>query len=197
MRKRKRKNQVDLPSMSQIEAERRKLKYKERYRQVLSSTIGILAVVAAVAVLVASLVLPTLQVAGTSMEPTLMDGDVVVLVKQPKFETGDLVGLYHNGKILLKRVIAGAGDWVNMDESGNVYVNDVPLSEPYVTEKSLGECNIEFPYQVPDGSWFVLGDHRTTSIDSRNTAVGCIPQENIIGKIILRVWPLNDISIIC
>lgn len=194
---RKRKNQVDLPSMSQIEAERRKLKYKERYRQVLSSTIGILAVVAAVAVLVASLVLPTLQVAGTSMEPTLMDGDVVVLVKQPKFETGDLVGLYHNGKILLKRVIAGAGDWVNMDESGNVYVNDVPLSEPYVTEKSLGECNIEFPYQVPDGSWFVLGDHRTTSIDSRNTAVGCIPQENIIGKIILRVWPLNDISIIC
>lgn len=193
---RKRTNPVDLPSMAQIEAERKKLRYKERYRRVLSSTVGILAVVAAVAVLVASLVLPTLQVAGTSMEPTLMDGNVVVLMKQPKFETGDLVGLYHNGKILLKRVIAGAGDWVNMDEQGNVFVNDVPLAEPYVTEKSLGECNIEFPYQVPDGSWFVMGDHRTTSIDSRNTAVGCIAQENIIGKIMLRVWPLNSISII-
>lgn len=193
MRKRK---PVSIPSLEQVEAEREKIKYRKRYRRTLSGTLGVLAVAAAAAVLVATLVLPTLRVSGKSMEPTLQDGDVVVLLKQKSFDTGDLVGLYHNGKILLKRVIAGAGDWVNVDEDGNVFVNDEPLTEPYVTEKSLGLSDITYPYQVPDGSWFVMGDHRAVSVDSRNSAVGCISQEQIIGRIVFRIWPLKNLSAI-
>lgn len=192
----KKKGPVALPTIEQIEAERKRLDYNRRYTRALSRTVAVLVVVAALAVLVASLLLPTLQVSGMSMEPTLEDGDIIVLVKRSGFETGDLVGLYHNGKILLKRVIAGAGDWVNIDAEGTVYVNSVPLDEPYLIEKTLGECDIKLPYQVPDGTWFVMGDHRSSSIDSRSTAVGCIKQSDMIGKIVLRVWPLKQFSII-
>lgn len=187
---------VVIPTAEQIEAERKRIQYRRQYSRALASTVGVLAVVAALAVLIASLLLPTLQVSGTSMEPTLADNDVIVLVKRAKFETGDLVGLYHNGKVLLKRVIAGAGDWVDIDADGTVQVNGVVLEEAYVTEKSLGECDLDFPYQVPDGSWFVMGDHRSTSIDSRSSAVGCIKQDDMIGKIVLRIWPLNTFSVI-
>lgn len=187
---------VVIPTAEQIEAERKRIQYRRQYSRALASTVGVLAVVAALAVLIASLLLPTLQVSGTSMEPTLADNDVIVLVKRAKFETGDLVGLYHNGKVLLKRVIAGAGDWVDIDADGTVQVNGVVLEEAYVTEKSLGECDLNFPYQVPDGSWFVMGDHRSTSIDSRSSAVGCIKQDDMIGKIVLRIWPLNTFSVI-
>ena len=118
-------------------------------------------------------------------------GDLVVSIKTKSLTNGDIIAFYHGNKILVKRVIAGAGSWVNMDEKGNVYVNGKKLEESYIDEKSLGECDIDFPLQVPDGHWFVLSDKRGESIDSRNSEIGCISQENIIGKIVFRVWPIN------
>lgn len=179
-------------SVEMLEAELRREQYKNKYSRVLRSTLFSLLVVVAAAVLVVILVLPVLQINGTSMTETLQDGDIVVAMNGSKFETGDLVAFYYNNNILVKRVIASAGDWVKIDEDGNVYVNDQLLDEPYLTEKALGECNIEFPYQVPDGRSFVMGDHRATSIDSRNTAVGCVSNDMVLGRILFRVWPLAE-----
>ena len=162
----------------------------------LRSTTFSLLVVAAAAVLIAVLVLPVLQINGFSMTDTLQDGDIVVAVTSKKFNTGDIIAFYYNNSILVKRVIAAAGDWVDIDENGNVYVNGELLNEPYITDKALGECNIELPYQVPDGKCFVMGDHRATSIDSRNTAVGCISDGMVVGRIIVRVWPMEQIGFI-
>ena len=170
------------------------MKYKKRYRTVLKSTVYTLITVAAVAVLVATLWLPVLQIYGSSMTPTLQDGEIIFTVKTSDLEQGDIVAFYYNNKILVKRVIASAGDWVDIDEDGTVYVNSKALDEPYLTEKALGETNIELPYQVPDGKIFVMGDHRATSVDSRNTAVGCVAQEQIVGKIIFRIWPLDRLG---
>ena len=142
----------------------------------------------------ATLWLPVLQIYGASMAPTLSDGDILFSVKTADFEPGDIVAFYYNNKILVKRVIARAGDWVDMAEDGVVYVNERELQESYLTEKAFGETNIELPYQVPDGRFFVMGDHRSTSVDSRNTAVGCVAQEQIVGKIIFRVWPFERLG---
>lgn len=182
----------EIPDIEQLEAELHREKYRGRYRQVLLSTVYTLIVVAAVAVLVAVLLLPVLQIYGNSMSPTLTEGDIVVSVKGNDFEPGDLVSFYIGNKLLVKRYIAGPGQWVRIDEEGNVFVDDVPLEEPYLAEKALGECNIELPYQVPENRIFCLGDHRSTSVDSRNTSVGCIADEQIVGKIVFRVWPLSE-----
>ena len=184
----------EMPSAEQLEAELKREKYKRRYHSVLRSTIYTLITVAAIAVLVATLWLPVLQIYGSSMTPTLQDGEIIFSVKTADLEPGAIVAFYYNNKILVKRVICGPGDWVNIDEDGTVYVNEVRLKEPYLAEKALGDCNIELPYQVPDGKIFVMGDHRSTSVDSRNTAVGCVAQEQIVGKIIFRIWPLNRIG---
>ena len=184
----------EMPSAEQLEAELKREKYKRRYHSVLRSTIYTLITVAAIAVLVATLWLPVLQIYGSSMTPTLQDGEIIFSVKTADLEPGDIVAFYYNNKILVKRVICGPGDWVNIDEDGTVYVNEVRLKEPYLAEKALGDCNIELPYQVPDGKIFVMGDHRSTSVDSRNTAVGCVAQEQIVGKIIFRIWPLNRLG---
>lgn len=184
------------PSIDQLRTELRRENYKKNYRRVLRSTIYTLVVVAAIAVLVATLWMPVLQIYGTSMTPTLMEGDIVLSLKGSDFQTGDLVAFYLGNKLLVKRCIAGPGQWVNIDEAGNVYVNDMLLDEPYVTEKSLGDCNITLPYQVPDSRWFLIGDHRATSVDSRNTSVGCVAEEQIVGKIVYRVWPLNDFGLL-
>lgn len=192
--KKKEARSVQLPTIEQVEAERNRLRYKRRYNRTLKSTISILVVVAALAVLVATLWMPVLQIYGSSMDSTLKDGEIVLSVKNSDFNQGDVVSFYYNNKILVKRVIAGPGDWVNIDQDGNVYVNNELLYEPYVIDKALGECDIELPYQVPDGKIFVMGDHRSTSVDSRNNAVGCVGEEQIVGKIIFRVWPLNRIG---
>ncbi|MCD8088384.1 MAG: signal peptidase I [Oscillospiraceae bacterium] len=187
---------ASIPTAEEVAAERERLQYQKRYRQTLRTTIYALIVVAAVAVLIATMFLPVLQVSGTSMEPTLSDGDVIVLVKNGDFETGDLVGFYYQNKLLLKRVIGGPGDIIDIDEEGNVTVNGELLDEPYLTEKSLGETDLTYPYQVPESRYFVMGDNRATSIDSRSSAIGCIEADQIVGKVILRVWPLSELSLI-
>ena len=174
--------------------ELRRDRYRRRYMRVFRNVVGSLVAVAAVAVLVANLWLPVLQIYGSSMTPTLAEGDVVVAVKGSAFEKGDLVAFYLGNKLLVKRVIAGPGDWVDIDADGTVRVNGSVLDEPYVEDKALGECTITLPYQVPDGRWFVMGDHRLTSSDSRSNAVGCVAQEQIVGKIQLRVWPISAIG---
>ena len=188
--------QIERPSLDLLAQELKREQYKNNYNRVLRSTVFSLVAVAAVAVLVAMLLLPVLQINGTSMTETLQDGDIVVALNGSGYQTGDIVAFYYNNDILVKRVIAYSGDWVNIDEEGNVTVNNVPLDEPYIIEKAKGECNIDLPYQVPDGRCFVMGDHRATSIDSRNTAVGCVSDDMVVGKLIMRIWPLSEIKLI-
>ena len=190
----KKKKILEMPSTQQLEAELNRVKYRSRYRSVFRSTVYTLITVAAVSILVATLWLPVLQIYGSSMTPTHQDGEIIFSVKTSEFEPGEIVAFYYNNKILVKRVICGPGDWIDIDEDGTVYVNEVRLEEPYLTEKTLGDCNIDLPFQVPDGKVFVMGDHRSTSVDSRNTAVGCVAQEQIVGKIIFRIWPLNRLG---
>jgi len=182
------------PSVEELEAELKRVRYKQRYHSVLRSTVFTLITVAAVAVLVATLWLPVLQIFGSSMTPTLQDGDIIFSVKNSHMEQGDIIAFYYNNKILIKRVVATPGDWVDIDPDGTVYVNGTALEEPYLTEKHFGDADIELPYQVPESKYFVLGDHRATSVDSRHTAVGCVSQEQVVGKILIRIWPLNQIT---
>ena len=190
----KKSPELEYPSLEQMEAEISRLKHKKRYGSALRGTLYSLAVVAAAAILIATLWMPVLQITGASMDPTLVDGEFVVALKNNEFEPGDITAFYYNNKILIKRVIASAGDWVDIDADGNVFVNGIPLEEPYLQEKALGECNIELPYQVPDGRVFVMGDDRAISLDSRTTAVGCISKEQILGQVVFRVWPLNTVG---
>ena len=185
------KKNISLPTSQQLENELKRIKYRRRYRSVLNSTIYTLITVAAAAVLVATLLMPVLQIYGSSMTPTLEDGDIVLSLKTSEFRHGDVVAFYYNNKILVKRVIAVSGEWVDITPEGDVYVNDELLNEPYLDKKALGDCNIELPYQVPESRIFVMGDHRDVSVDSRNTAVGCVAEEQIVGKLVFRVWPLD------
>lgn len=189
-------NQVEIPSLVEIQRERKRIRREAYYRQALRGTVSVLVVVAAVAVLVATLFLPILQISGDSMSPTLEHDEIVVLLKTRDFDRGDLVGFYYQGKILLKRVIALPEDEVAIDAEGNVYVNGALLEEPYVTEKGLGDCDLEFPYHVPGTGYFVMGDRRSNSVDSRNSVVGAITQDDIIGRVFVRVWPLDQFGLV-
>ena len=182
----------DLPTTEQLKNELRRTRFRSNYLQTLWNTISILITVASIAILVAVLLLPVLRIYGQSMSPTLSEGNIVISVKGGQMNTGDLVAFYYNNKILVKRVIASSGDWVDIDKDGYVYVNSVKIDEPYLDpeERAFGECNITLPYQVPESRLFVMGDNRSTSVDSRNTSVGCVAEEQIVGKIYFRVWPL-------
>lgn len=180
--------------IKELRQELRRVKYNNKFAATLFNTIGTLVVVAAAAILVANLWLPILQVTGTSMSPTLQEGQVLMASKGHDFKTGDVIAFYYNNKILVKRVIAMPGDWVNISEDGTVYVNDIAIDEPYLKEKALGDCNIELPYQVPESKIFVMGDNRSVSLDSRNTAIGCISEEQVVGRITFAIWPLSKIS---
>lgn len=190
------KQDVLYPSLEQIEEEISRIRYRKRFGTALRGTVYSLAVVAAIAVLVAMLWMPVLRITGTSMEPTLADGQFVAAVKTTSLETGDICVFYFNNKILLKRIIAASGSWVDVDAAGNVYVDGTLLEEPYLPEKSPGECSIELPYQVPEGKLFVMGDDRAVSLDSRSTVVGCVSKEQLLGRVVFRLWPLDVFGII-
>ena len=192
----KAKAKKQIPEIDELKAELDRVKYKRRYINVFKSTVYTLVVVAAFAVLVATLWMPVLQIYGSSMTPTIEEGQIVVSVKSKNFEQGDLVAFYIGNKLLVKRIIATPSDYVLVDENGTVFVNGEELDEPYVSEKAFGECDIEYPYQVPDSKYFLMGDHRKTSIDSRTSDVGCISDEEIVGKILFCVWPISDFGII-
>lgn len=187
---------IEIPSLQAIESERKRIRRGIYYRRALRGTISVLIVVAAVSVLIATLFLPILQISGDSMSPTLEHDEIIVLLKTDKFEKGDLIGFYYQGKILLKRVIALPEDIVVIDGEGNVYVNEELVEEPYVTDKSLGDCDLEFPYTVPGDGYFLLGDRRSNSVDSRNSVVGSVTSDDIIGKVFIRVWPFPSIGLV-
>ena len=186
---------VAMPSSLEFRQELKRVRHGKEYTHTLRTTVYILLTVAAVAVLIATLFLPVLQVTGTSMEPILESGQIVVALKNADFKRGDVIAFYYNNKVLLKRVIGLPGDRISIDLSGNVSVNGYELDEPYLTDVAFGSCDLDFPYQVPDGKYFVLGDHRESSQDSRLSAIGCIADEYIIGKIAIRVWPLEDFGV--
>ena len=183
-----------LPTLEELKAELKREKYKARSGKVFRSTVGTLIVVAAVAVLVATVWMPVLQIYGSSMTPTLEEGDIVISLKGSDFQQGDLIAFYYGNKILVKRYIAGPGQWVNIDENGNVFVDGIMLDEPYIEEKSRGQCDLIFPYQVPDSRYFYMGDKRSTSVDSRSSTIGCVAEEQIVGKIVFRIWPLSELG---
>lgn len=187
---------VFVPSLKDIQTERKRIRRGSLYWQALRSTIAVLVVVAAIAVLITTLFLPILQISGDSMSPTLEHDEIVILLKTKEFNRGDLIGFYYQGKILLKRVVAIPEDEVAIDAEGNVYVNGEVQEEPYVTDKGLGDCDLEFPYKVPGTSYFVLGDQRANSVDSRNSLIGAISQDDIIGKVFIRVWPIAEFGFV-
>ena len=184
---------VSLPTKQQVETERKRYRRQKAYNKALGGTIYVLTIVAAVAVLIATLILPVLQIEGKSMEPTLVNGDIVLLTKTVNFERGELCGFSWNNKLLIKRVIGIPGDWIEIDTDGTVYLNGEMLEEPYAEQLAIGECDLDFPYQVPQESYFVLGDMRESSIDSRNTLIGCVEKDQIVGKVFFRIWPFKTI----
>ena len=188
-----RKGIKSLPTKKQVETERKRYRRQKAYNKALSGTVYVLTIVAAVAVLIATLVLPVLQIEGTSMEPTLVNGDIVLLTKTTSFDRGELCGFSWNNKLLIKRVIGIPGDWIEIDTDGTVYLNGEKLDEPYAEQLAVGECDLEFPFQVPQEQYFVLGDMRESSIDSRNTLIGCVAKDQIVGKVFFRIWPFDSI----
>ncbi len=187
---------LDKLTTEELEEELNRQKYKFRYKKLLRSTIHILLVVVALSILISTLVFPVLKIYGESMESTLNSGDIVVCFKKSEYKHGDVVAFYYNNQVLVKRIVALSSDWVDIDNEGNLYINDKLIDEPYIESKSYGESDISYPYQVPEESYFVLGDKRENSVDSRNSLIGTITNEEIIGKIIFKVWPVEEFGIV-
>ena len=192
----KEQQELVIPDQRVIEDELRRSRYRQEFRKVFRSTVFSLIVVAAATVLVAMLLLPVLQISGTSMSDTLEDKDIVIAVNNRTYKTGNIIAFYFNNQLLVKRVIAGPGQWIDIDPAGNVFVDNKLLEEPYLMDKALGDCDIDMPYQVPAEKVFVMGDHRATSVDSRNSGMGCIEYKAVVGRIVLRVWPLKSFGLV-
>ncbi len=184
----------EFPTVSQVEKEISRERYNSKYKKVLKSTLSSLIVVAAIAVLIATLALPVLQIQGNSMEPTLNDEEIVILLKTTNLKRGQLCCFSYQNKLLIKRIIGIPGDSISIHDDGTVYVNGSAIEEPYIIDRALGECDITFPVNVTDNHYFILGDHRSTSIDSRSSVVGLVSDEQIVGRIFFRVWPFNAIG---
>ena len=183
---------IDLPTSGQLGAELKRLRRKRSFNKNLRNTVGALIVIAALAVIISSAFLPVFRVTGSSMSPTLANDDVVLCIRTSHYKRGDIVAFLYNNKVLLKRVIGLPGDIIEISEDGTVSVNGGELEEDYISGKALGECDIEMPYKVPENRLFVMGDHRAVSIDSRSTAVSCVAYENVLGKVLMRVYPLKS-----
>lgn len=190
----RKKKELQFPTSMQIEKAIAKEQYSRKYKKVLKSTLSSLIVVAAIAVLVATLALPVLQIQGSSMEPTLNDEEIVVLLKTSKLTRGQLCCFSYQNKLLIKRIVGVPGDSIIIDTEGYVYVNGDKLDEPYVIDRAYGECDIEFPFNVTDNHYFILGDHRSTSIDSRSSVVGLVSSEQVVGRIFFRIWPFEKMG---
>lgn len=189
-------NYKQLPSTAEIEQELKREQYKRRYKRTMKSTVFALITAAAVAVLVATLWMPVLRIFGTSMAPTLEEGEIVIAVKDKNLEVGDIIAFYYGNKVLIKRFIAGSGSWVDVQEDGTIFVDGKELDEPYLSKKAFGISDLEYPYQVPEGTYFLVGDERDTSVDSRHSSVGCVDDEQIVGKIVYRVWPFEVFGVV-
>ena len=187
----KQKKPLEMPSQELLEADVKRVRYRKRYKNVLRSTVYTLVVVAAAAVLAATIWLPVLQIYGSSLSPTLERGQIVISVKNKHLKTGDIVAFWQGNKLLVKRVIAGPGQWVDIDAGGVVTVDGQTIDEPYLKEVSLGNCDIELPHQVAESHWFFMGDTRATSVDSSTASIGDVSEDQIEGQIVFRIWPLN------
>ena len=187
---------VDLVSNEEVKEELSRLKERERYLKKVQKTLSILVVVAAISVLVATLWMPVLKIYGSSMDPTLENGQIVVSIKTKKLKSGDVVAFWQGNKLLVKRVIASPGQKVDIDVNGKVFVDGKAISESYLDSESLGNTDIDFPHQVEEPRWFCMGDNRESSIDSRSAVIGDISKEQIEGKVLFSVWPLNKIGIV-
>lgn len=186
----------DLVSNEEVKEELSRLKERERYLKKVQKTLSILVVVAAISVLVATLWMPVLKIYGSSMDPTLENGQIVVSIKTKKLKSGDVVAFWQGNKLLVKRVIASPGQKVDIDVNGKVFVDGKAISETYLDSESLGNTDIDFPHQVEESRWFCMGDNRESSIDSRSAVIGDVSKEQIEGKVLFSVWPLNKIGIV-
>ena len=182
---------MERPTTQEFKKEYSRLRKKQEFHQGLGRVIRILVVVAAISIIIATVFFSIMQVRGSSMSPTMEENEIIIVNRYSDVKKGDLIAFYYNNKVLLKRVIGISGDMVDMDDEGNVYVNNEKIEEEYLEEKDYGTPDITFPYQVPDGRYFVMGDHRSVSIDSRYQIIGTVSSEQLIGKVKFRIWPIT------
>lgn len=189
---------TEIINLEKIKEDYKTRKNREKFFYELKKTIGFFLVIISVGIIISSFWVRVLTIYGTSMSPNLTAKDTVVAFKKDQYKSGDVIAFYYNNKVLVKRVIATSGDWVNISNNGNVIINDKEIKEKYLlkSSKSIGKTDIKLPYQVPENKIFVMGDHRSVSIDSRNKIIGSIGKEQIIGKIKFIIWPLSRFDIL-
>ncbi len=139
-------------------------------------------------------IMPVVKYYGSSMSPTLEDGQILIVSKVSEIGNGDIIAFYYNNKVLVRRVVATENQQISVDIFGTVTVDGEELVEPYIGNKTLGQCNLDFPYNVPSGSLFVLGDNREVAMDSRLEEIGTVTEDRLIGKIVFSINPFGAIE---